>query len=78
MSLKLFLEWYTVYDSYCHLLFQVTLCYNFVVRLNFLPSIGYGLDHIFIGLGPAPHTPPSLHGLPAHTCVGTLPRWEPL
>jgi hypothetical protein len=37
-----------------------------------------GLDHIFIRLGPAPPTPPSLPGLLAHTCVGTLPSWEPM
>ena len=37
-----------------------------------------GLDHIFIQLEPAPHTPPSQRGLLAHTCVGTLPRWEPI
>ena len=34
------------------------------------------LDHIFFQVRPAPPTPPSLHGLCAHTCVGTLPRWE--
>ena len=34
-----------------------------------------GLDHIFIWLGA---TPPSLPGLPARTCVGTLPHWEPM
>jgi hypothetical protein len=30
---------------------------------------------------PAPPTPPSLLGLPmvpAYTCVGTLPHWEPM
>ena len=37
-----------------------------------------GLDHIFIRLGPAPPTPPSLSSLPTCTCVGTLPRWEPM
>ena len=37
-----------------------------------------GLDHIFIQLGPAPPTPPSLPGLHARTCVGTLPHWEPM
>ena len=36
------------------------------------------LDHIFIWLGPAPPTPPSLSGLLAHTCMGTLPHWEPM
>ena len=36
------------------------------------------LDHIFFQLGPTPPMPPSLHGLPAHTYVGTLPRWEPM
>jgi hypothetical protein len=39
------------------------------------------LDHIFIQLGPALPTPPSLPGLPklpAHTCMGTFPRWEPM
>ena len=39
---------------------------------------GPRLHHIFIRLGPTPPTPPSLPGLPAHTCVGTLPRWEPM
>ena len=29
-------------------------------------------------LGPAPPTPRLLHGLLAHTYVGTLPRWEPM
>ena len=33
------------------------------------------LDHIFIWLGPAPPTPPSLPGLHARTYVGTPPRW---
>jgi hypothetical protein len=37
-----------------------------------------GLDRIFIRLGPAPPTPPSLPHLPACTCVGTPPRWEPM
>ena len=37
-----------------------------------------GLDHIFIRLGPAPLTPPSLPSLPAHTCVETLSCWEPM
>ena len=31
-----------------------------------------------VGLGSAPPMPPSLPGLPAQTCVGTLPRWEPM
>ena len=35
-----------------------------------------GPYHIFSWLGPAPSTPLSLPGLPACTCVGTLPRWE--
>ena len=39
---------------------------------------GPGLDHIFIQLGPALATPPSLPGLPTRTCVGTLPRWVPM
>ena len=39
---------------------------------------GPGLDHIFIQLGHAPPTPPSLHGLLVYTCVGTLPHWEPM
>ena len=34
-------------------------------------SLGPMLDHIFIRMGPAPPTPPSLFGLPARTCVGT-------
>ena len=37
-----------------------------------------GLDHIFIQLGPAPPTFPSLSGLPTRTCVGTPLRWEPM
>ena len=41
-------------------------------------TIRLGLDHIFIRLGPTPRTPPPLSGLPAHTCIGTLPRWEPM
>ena len=36
------------------------------------------LDHIFIRLGPVPPTSSSLSGLPARTCVGTLPCWEPM
>jgi hypothetical protein len=36
------------------------------------------LDHIFILLGPASPTPPSLPGLPARTCVGTPSHWEPM
>jgi hypothetical protein len=40
--------------------------------------MGPGLDQIFIRLGSAPPMPPSLPGLHAHTCVGTLPRWEPM
>ena len=39
---------------------------------------GPGLDHFFIQMGPIPPTPPLVPGLPAHTCVGTLPRWEPM
>ena len=39
---------------------------------------GPGLDHILIRLGPAPFTPPSLHGLHARTCVGILPHWQPM
>ena len=34
------------------------------------------LDHIFIRLGHVPPTARSLPSLLAHTCVGTLPRWE--
>ena len=37
-----------------------------------------GQDHIFIQLGPAPPTPPSLFALPTRTCMGTPPRWEPM
>ena len=37
-----------------------------------------GLNHICVRLGLAPPTPPSWHGLPARTCVGTPPRWEPI
>jgi hypothetical protein len=37
-----------------------------------------GLDHIFIRLGLASSTPPSLSGLHAHTCVGALLRSEPM
>jgi hypothetical protein len=37
-----------------------------------------GLNHICVRLGPTPPTAPSLPGLPVHTCVGTLPRWEPM
>jgi hypothetical protein len=37
-----------------------------------------GLYHIFIQLGSAPPTTPSMPGLPIHTCMGTLPRWEPM
>ena len=37
-----------------------------------------GLDHIFIRPGPAPPKPRSLPGLLAHTCVETLPHWEPM
>ena len=37
-----------------------------------------GLDRIFIRLGPAPPMSPSLLGLPAHVCVGTPSRWEPI
>jgi hypothetical protein len=36
------------------------------------------LDHIFIRLGLAPPTPPSLLRRPVRTCMGTLPRWEPM
>ena len=36
------------------------------------------LGHIFIRLGPTPPKPPSLSGLPARTCVGTLSYWEPM
>ena len=41
-----------------------------------LTHYGLGLDHIFIWMGPAPPTPPSLPSLHARTCVGTLLRWE--
>ena len=34
------------------------------------------LNHICVWLGPAPPTAPSLSGLPARTCVGSLPRGE--
>ena len=36
------------------------------------------LDHIFIRFSLAPPTRPSLPGLRARTCVGTLLRWEPM
>lgn len=36
------------------------------------------LDHIFTKLGSSPPKPPLLPGLRARTCVGTLPRWEPI
>ena len=36
------------------------------------------LNHIYVRLGPAPPTPPSLHSLLANTYVGTLPHWEPM
>ena len=51
---------------------------------------GHGLSCICVWLGPAPPMPPSLTNLPTHTtppsrstllthtCVGTLPRWEPM
>ena len=45
-------------------------------RSSFLPCPR--LDHIFIQLGPTPPTPFSLRSLPARTCVGTPPRWEPM
>ena len=41
-------------------------------------SVGPRLDHTFIRLGSTPPTPLSLPGLLACTCVGTLPRWEPM
>jgi hypothetical protein len=37
-----------------------------------------GLDCIFIRLGPAPPTPPSLSSRLARTCVRTISRWEPM
>ena len=40
--------------------------------MKLVDSKGPGLDHIFVWLGPALPTPPSLHGLPVCTCVGTL------
>jgi hypothetical protein len=40
--------------------------------------MGPGLDRIFVQLAPAPPTPSPLLGLLAHTCVGTLPCWEPM
>ena len=47
------------------------------IGLKFLPTLlasGVNLDHNFIRLG----MPLSLPGLPAHTCMGTLPLWEPM
>jgi hypothetical protein len=38
----------------------------------------WAISHLH-SIGPrVPPTPPSLHGLPTRTCVGTLHRWEPL
>ena len=51
---------------------------SFVYHIKLELKVCSGLDHIFIGLGPAPATPPSLSGFPARMCVGTLPRWEPM
>ena len=50
------------------------------VRLNWAIIVCLdwpGLDHVFFRLGPVPPTPPSLPGLHARTCMGTLPQWEP-
>ena len=53
------------------------LVYWTPIRMNRPSILCPGLDHIFIRLGPAPATLLLVPGLPACTCVGTLPRREP-
>jgi hypothetical protein len=56
----------------------VTNMHGIIHQCTHLPSFCPGLDHIFIRLGPVPLTPSSLSGLPACTCMGTLPCYEPM
>jgi hypothetical protein len=70
-------EPYQVYNQFLYFGVLSNVSYNMLCQKGHTNTC-LGPGRIFIWLGPTRPTPPSLHGLLVHTCLGTHLCWEPV